>query len=66
MSTRFNDNDEFYSFFVLLDICPIIIGNEKLFQNGCRIRYCVARILLQNNQSFLGDTVIDALLFVEL
>jgi len=33
----------------------MIIGKEKLFQNGCRIRYCVAIILLQNNESFLGD-----------
>jgi len=35
----------------------MIIGKEKLFQNGCRIRYCVARILLQNKQSFLGDDI---------
>jgi hypothetical protein len=33
----------------------MIIGKEKLFQNGCRIRYCVAIILLQNKEFFLGD-----------
>ena len=33
----------------------MIIGKEKLFQNGCRMRYCVATILLQNSEPFLGD-----------
>ena len=32
----------------------MISGKEKLFQNGCRIRYCVAIILLQNILSFFG------------
>ena len=41
----------------------MIIGKAKLFQNGCRMRYCVARILLQNKKSFFGDglTLVSAM-----
>jgi hypothetical protein len=55
------DDLESYSIFVSADICPMISGKEKLFQNGCRMRYCVAIILLQNEVSFFGDEI-----FVEL
>jgi hypothetical protein len=44
-----------YSRFALEVTCAMIIGNMKLFKNACRMRYCVARILLQKTQSFFGD-----------
>jgi len=41
----------------------MIIGKEKLFQKACRMRYCVAMILLQKSQSFFGDTFVDSVIF---